>query len=71
MNVKGKYSRNVYRAAYVAYLYELDRLGYLDGKTLQEIADILGVGHRSTALRYLRDVEAVKELMEKIKSDKN
>jgi hypothetical protein len=61
-------TRNIRRAACVAALYELDRAGYLEGLTLQEIADLLDVGHRSTAMRYLRDVEAVKALIPEIKA---
>jgi len=61
-------TKNIRRAACVAALYELDRLDYLEGLTLQEIADLLDVGHRSTAMRYLRDVEAVKALIPEIKA---
>jgi len=63
-----KPTKNIRRAACVATLYELDRAGYLDGLTLQEIADLIDVGHRSTAMRYLRDVEAVKALIPEIKA---
>jgi len=62
-----KASRNINRAAHVAALYELDRLGFLKGRTLQEIADVIGLGHRSTALRYMRDVEELKKLLPEIK----
>jgi len=54
-------TKNIHRAACVAALYELDRAGYLDKLTLQEIADLLDVGHRSTAMRYMRDVEEIKQ----------
>jgi hypothetical protein len=47
----------------VAALYILDRAGYLEGLTQQEIADLLDLGHRSTALRYMRDVERLHELV--------
>lgn len=61
-------TRNVHRAAMTAILYELDRAGYLEGLTLQKIADLLHLGHRSTALRYLRDVESMRELIPQIRA---
>lgn len=67
MKMTDKPSRNVYRAASVAALYELDRLGYLEGQTLQQIADALDLGHRSTALRYMKDVEELKKLVPEIR----
>jgi hypothetical protein len=63
---------NIHRAACVALLYELDRAGYLDGMTNQKIANLLDLGHRSTALRYMQDVttlhKVLPELKEKIKA---
>jgi predicted DNA-binding protein YlxM (UPF0122 family) len=61
-------TKNIHRAACVAALYELDRAGYLNDLTLQEIADLLDVGHRSTAMRYMRDVEEIKELVPEVKT---
>ena len=56
-----------FKAARLAVLYELDRAGYLEGMTQQQIAEMLEVGHRSTAMRDLRMLEDVKSLVEGIK----
>lgn len=60
--------RNRNRAARIAALYELDRLGYLDGLTYQQIADALGLDHRSTAYRTMQDVAALADLVEQYKA---
>ncbi len=66
-----KTPRNVHRAAAVALLYELDRVGQLDGLSYQDIAEMLNLRHRSTAMRYMRDVQAVKNLLPEIKERLN
>ena len=59
--------RNVFKAARLIILYDLDRTGQLEGMTQQQIADLFEVGHRSTALRDLRMLEAVKLLLPQIR----
>ncbi len=51
------------KAARLAVLLELDRLGLLDGLTQQQLTDILGAGHRSTVCRYLSDVVRIKAIL--------
>ena len=73
MSTKSKPDRNLTKAARVVILFELDRSGYLEGLTLQQIADLFDVGHRSTILRDLRIMEDVKEVLpemrERLKRD--
>jgi hypothetical protein len=73
MSTKYKPGRTLSKAARVAILFELDRSGYLKGMTLQQIADLFDVGHRSTILRDLRIMENVKEVLpemrERLKRD--
>lgn len=47
------------RAARIVLLRDLRRAGQLDGLTLDQIAERLAVGHRSTILRTLRDLDAL------------
>lgn len=54
------------RAARLVVLHEL---GDLPGKlTLQALADVLGVGHRSTALRDMADVEELRRMIPKVRA---
>jgi hypothetical protein len=73
MSNKFNPGRILSKAARVAILFELDRSGYLEGLTLQQIADLFDVGHRSTILRDLRIMEDVKdvlpEMRERLKRD--
>jgi hypothetical protein len=73
MSTKSNPGRTLSKAACVAILFELDRSGYLEGLTLQQIADLFDVGHRSTILRDLRIMEDVKEVLpemrERLKRD--
>jgi len=55
--------RDVRHAARVIALYRARRMGWLDGKTLQEIATPLGV-NRSTIMRNIRDLDQVDQLAE-------
>ena len=67
-------TKNQHRAACVATLYILDRQDYLEGLSLREIANLLDLSTRSTALRYMRDVHALREmvpeLLEKVRNKK-
>lgn len=54
-------------AVFVAALAELDREGRLAALTYQEIADTLEVGHRSTALRLLRQAVELEAQVAEIK----
>lgn len=56
-------TRNQNRAACVAALYELDQAGALSGLTQQDITNALGLAHRSSVSRYLRDVARLRELV--------
>jgi hypothetical protein len=73
MSTKSNSDRTLAKAARVVILFELDRSGYLEGLTLQQIADLFDVGHRSTILRDLRIMEDVKEVLpemrERLKRD--
>lgn len=60
-------TRTAHRAACVAALYELDRAGWLEGLTLQDLANMLDLGHRSTAMRYMRDVAALHDLVPELR----
>ena len=51
------------KAACLAVLYYLDQRGLLEGMTHQAIANLFGLGHRSTALRYMHDLEEVKRVI--------
>lgn len=53
-------TRTSARAVNLVILYELDLLGRLEGLTLQNIADLLFMGHRSTAMRTMRALDQVK-----------
>ena len=66
MSANTKYSR---KAARLVVLYQLDRSGQLEGRTLQELADIFEVGHRSTILRDLRTLEEVKRILPEVKAN--
>jgi hypothetical protein len=48
------------KAGRLAVLLALDSDGLLAGLTLQQVADVIGAGHRSTALRDLRLLPAVR-----------
>lgn len=50
------------KAARLATLLHLDDQGLLTGHTLQEIADAIGVGHRSTIMRDLRLLDDVRTM---------
>lgn len=64
----GKRPLNSNRAARLAAIYELQRLGYLDDLSKSEIARRLGLGHRSSAGRLLRDIPVMVELIEEYKN---
>jgi len=62
----GKQTR-LNKAARLAVLATLDAEGWLQDRTLQEIADALGMGnHRSTILRDLRELPAVEKAIERV-----
>ena len=50
------------KAARLAALLPLWHAGRLDHLTLQALADLTGMGHRSTALRDLRELPTVDRL---------
>lgn len=60
---KTELTRIANKAAAVAALYELDRAGLLEGMTYQNICDLLDLHDRSRALRFMRDVRILRELM--------
>jgi hypothetical protein len=53
--------RNVKHVARTLALYRARRAGWLEGRTLQDLADRLGV-NRSTISRNLRDLDHVRGL---------
>ena len=57
-------SKATTKAAHLVILYELQRTGVLEGMSYQAIADLLDMGHRSTAMRAVRDLPKVYALVE-------
>lgn len=55
--------RNIRHVARSLALYQARRAGWLEGRTLKDIADALDV-HPSTVMRNLRDLDAVHDLAE-------
>jgi NADH:ubiquinone oxidoreductase subunit E len=59
---------NIQHAARIIALDRAQRNGWLNNKTLQEIADHLDV-HRSTIMRNLRDLSEIRTLSEQYIND--
>jgi len=64
-----KSETRIARAARLVILLELDRAGYLETHSLQEIADALGQdNHRSTIMRDLRTLSDVKAALQEARA---
>lgn len=61
-------TRNQYRAAALAILLELDRLGYLEGTSDIRLGKLLGV-ERSTIWRYRQDLPQVRAAVAAIREN--
>lgn len=55
----GKITRSIAKAARLAAMIQAKESGLLEGCTLQQLANILGVAHRSTILRDMRLLDDV------------
>lgn len=67
MATTGQSGIRITKAARLVILLELHDHYLLKGRTLEQIAQVFGVGHRSTILRDLRELPALRREIERMR----